>query len=386
MQKTGRAGLSRLTARKNRVGYLFLLPFLFGSFVIFIPALIESLYYSFSTVAIRFDSLDIRWVGWQNYIALFTEDTEFRVMLLSAMRGMLTDLLVIILFSFFLATILNQKFKGRGLVRMIFFLPVLLSTGIISATDTNNLAMTIFNSSGNTAVSQGIAAGGFSVLAQVKQLLLRQNVSSTAVSFIIGTVDNTYSILNYSGVQILIFLSALQSISPSVFESARVEGATKWEEFWKITFPMLTPMILVNTVYTFVDQFTNPKYGILDYIQEKAFSDANAGLGFSSAVSWVYFLVNMILLGLICGVIAPAKQDRRGRRAAPHAAVPIRRPPAHRHLLDVAALEGCALCASGRSVLYHPLSVFYQDRKCLQEPERFSGSDRPLYSQGGDAG
>ena len=104
--------------------------------------------------------------------------------------------------------------------------------------------------------------------------------------------------------QILIFLSALQSISPSVFESARVEGATKWEEFWKITFPMLTPMILVNTVYTFVDQFTNPKYGILDYIQEKAFSDANAGLGFSSAVSWVYFLVNMVLLGLICGVIA----------------------------------------------------------------------------------
>ena len=304
MQKTGRAGLSRLTARKNRVGYLFLLPFLFGSFVIFIPALIESLYYSFSTVAIRFDSLDIRWVGWQNYIALFTEDTEFRVMLLSAMRGMLTDLLVIILFSFFLATILNQKFKGRGLMRMIFFLPVLLSTGIISATDTNNLAMTIFNSSGNTTVSQGIAAGGFSVLAQVKQLLLRQNVSSTAVSFIIGTVDNTYSILNYSGVQILIFLSALQSISPSVFESARVEGATKWEEFWKITFPMLTPMILVNTVYTFVDQFTNPKYGILDYIQEKAFSDANAGLGFSSAVSWVYFLVNMVLLGLICGVIA----------------------------------------------------------------------------------
>lgn len=299
-------GTSRLTTHKNRIGYFFLLPFLFGSFVIFIPALFESLYYSFSTVTIRFDSLDIEWVGWKNYITLFTEDTEFRVMLLDAIRGMLTDLLVIILFSFFLATVLNQQFRGRGFVRMIFFLPVLLSTGIISATDTNNLAMTLFNSSSNStgAVSQSIAGGGFSILSSIEQLLLRQNVSSTVVNFIINTVDNTYSILNHSGVQILIFLSALQSISPSVFESARVEGATKWEEFWKITFPMLTPMILVNTVYTFVDQFTNPKYGILDYIQNKAFSDANAGLGFSAAVSWVYFLVNMILLGIICGVVA----------------------------------------------------------------------------------
>lgn len=296
---------SRLTAHKNRVGYTFMLPFLFGSFVIFLPALFESLYYSFAKVAIRFDSLEIEWVGWKNYVMLFTEDTEFRVMLLDAVQGMLTDLLVIILFSFFLATILNQQFKGRGLVRMIFFLPVLLSTGIISATDTNNLAMTIFNSSSNSsgAVSQSIMGGGFSILTQVEQLLLRQNVSSSVVNFIINTVDNTYGILNHSGVQILIFLSALQSISPSVFESARVEGATKWEEFWKITFPMLTPMILVNTVYTFVDQFANPKYGILDYIQDKAFSDANAGLGFSAAVSWVYFLVNLILLGIICSVI-----------------------------------------------------------------------------------
>ena len=119
---------------------------------------------------------------------------------------------------------------------------------------------------------------------------------------ILYAVDNTYKIVNSSGVQILIFVSALQSINPSVFEAAKVEGATKWEEFWKITFPLLTPMILVNIVYTVVDSFTNPAYKVLDYIESQAFEGNR--LGYASALSWAYFLIVLMVLGVVWRLIA----------------------------------------------------------------------------------
>jgi ABC-type sugar transport system permease subunit len=119
---------------------------------------------------------------------------------------------------------------------------------------------------------------------------------------VIYAIDNTYSIVNSSGVQILIFLSALQSISPSIFESAKVEGATKWEEFWKITFPILTPMILVSTVYTIIDSFTNPRYRVLEYIRENAF--ASNRLGFASAMAWIFFLIIAVIIWMVFGLVS----------------------------------------------------------------------------------
>ena len=130
------------------------------------------------------------------------------------------------------------------------------------------------------------------------------NLPEGITSVIIYAIDNTYTIVNRSGVQILIFLSALQGISPSIFEASKMEGATKWEEFWKITFPMITPMILVNTVYTIVDSFTNPSYGMLKYVQNQMFSLNR--MGYASAVSWVYFAI--ILVVLICVFKVTAKR------------------------------------------------------------------------------
>ena len=187
--------------------------------------------------------------------------------------------------------------RSRRKAFWLLFLPVLLSTGIIAAADTNNMATDLFGSGTNTG--SGIASafsGGLSFL-DLQGLLERSSLDASLVEFITTTVNNTYDIVNSSGVQILIFLSALQSISPALYEAAKVEGATKWEEFWKITFPMLTPMILVNMVYTLVDSFTNPKYGMLNLIQTHAFS--NNQIGYASALSWVYFLLVLVLLGLV---------------------------------------------------------------------------------------
>lgn len=295
---------SKLEAKKNRMGYLFVLPFIIGLLAIFLPALYNSIVYSFSEVAIRLDDVQVTSAGFENYIKAFTEDTEFRVLLLSAMQRTVQDLVVIIIFSFFIATLLNQEFRGRGAARTIFFLPVILATGIIANADANSLVANTFASNTNTGavISSAFGSGGMQTLLSLQDLLYSLNLPTTVMNTILTAVENTYNVVNSSGVQIIIFLAALQSISPSIFEAARVEGATKWEEFWKITFPMITPMILVNVIYTIVDSFTNPQYGILEYIQEQAFS--NSKIGFASALSWIYFIFVAVLLALVTAIIS----------------------------------------------------------------------------------
>lgn len=294
---------SNLLDRKNRVGYLFILPVLIGLIFIFLPALYYSFVYSISTVTIRLDAVQLEASGFQNYVDAFTWDTDFRVLMLAAIQRTITDTFVIIIFSFFIATVLNQKFAGRGVVRTIFFLPVLLATGIIASADTNSVMMGVFGSSSNagSTISSAFTSGGFDVLFSLQDLMESVQINASLKNVILNAVNSSYNTVNSSGVQILIFLAALQSIPPSIFESARVEGATKWEEFWKITFPMITPMIFVNIIYTIVDSFSNPQYGLLRYIQKLAFTDNKIGL--ASAFSWIYFAIILIILGIVSAII-----------------------------------------------------------------------------------
>lgn len=271
---------------------------------IFLPSLVESFSYSLEFATVQFDSVAREYVGFQNYIAALTEDTEFLPKLYGAVQGTLVDLVVILFFSFFIANILNQKFIGRGAARAVFFLPVLVATGIIASADVNNMATSFFGSATNNGESISTAfSGNFASFFDLKSLLESANLNSTLTGVILYAVENTYSVVNSSGVQILIFLSALQTIPSSLFEASKVEGATKWEEFWKITFPMLTPMILVNIVYTIIDSFTNPKYEVLQYILDNSFTNSR-GIGYSCAMSWMFFLIIVICLGIICGLLS----------------------------------------------------------------------------------
>ena len=296
--------VGNLMDRKNRAGYLFIAPFLFGMLFIFLPALAESFKYSLEFAAIKFNYIEQEYIGFENYVEAVTNDTDFLPMLYSAIRGTLVDLVVILFFSFFIANVLNQKFIGRGAARTIFFLPVLVATGIIAGADVNNMATSFFSSSSNTGESISTAfSGNVSSFFDLRSLLESANLNSTLTGVIIYAVDNTYSVVNSSGVQILIFISALQSIPSSLFEASKVEGATKWEEFWKITFPILTPMILVNIVYTIIDSFTNPKYEILQYILDNSFTHSR-GIGYACAMSWMFFVIILLCLGIICGILS----------------------------------------------------------------------------------
>lgn len=281
---------------RTTAGYLFILPSLVGLVFLFIPALINSIVYSFSEVVIDFNQVNSSPVGWANYYEAFFVNTQFRVLLVDGVKGMVVDSILILIFSFFIATILNQRFIGRSFARTIFFLPVILSTGLVatvqSATSNFNPFVTV--------VTAGTRFGGTGALGSLFNLsgfLYRLSVNETLSNAIVYAVNNTYNVVNSSGVQIIIFLSALQSIPPSLFEASKVEGASKWEEFWKITFPMITPMIFVNFVYTIIDSFTNPIYGLMSYIQTQAFGYNR--LGFGAALAWIYFAIILVLLGTV---------------------------------------------------------------------------------------
>lgn len=291
----------RLTTKKDLHGYVFILPFLIGLAAISLPCIVQSLMYAFEDVQLSFELVSRTGAGWANFRYAFGSDTVYRTVLLETVRGMLIDTVIILSFSFFISTLLVQEFRGRALARTLFFLPVILSTGIIAAAD-----VTAAGFAGGAADNAGTAIGSafgseLSSFFDLQELLMSLDVPRSLSETVAYAVDSTYTVVNRSGVQILIFLSALNGISPSIFEASRVEGATRWEEFWKITFPMITPMILVNFVYTIVDTFTYPGYGMLAYIQTQAFSLNR--MGYASALSWIYFAIVFVLLGIVYGVL-----------------------------------------------------------------------------------
>lgn len=292
---------SNLIARRARSGYLFLLPVILGLVFIFLPALVNSLWYSFNNVTIGLGSIETEFVGLKNFKDAFVSDPDYVTLLISASKGIFFDTAVIILFSFFMSNVLNQKFIGRGLARMVFFMPVVLSVGIVADLEASN---ELYNAASIVEEGTGTAFDqlGMQAYFQAGRLLQIMGLPAAMTSIIKTISDTMHTILNASGVQILIFLSALQAINPSVFEAAKMEGASKWEEFWKITFPMLLPSVLVCVVYTVISTFTNPTYGVMDFIQQKAFRKGQ--MGYASALSWIYFVIVLVVLGVTTGIIS----------------------------------------------------------------------------------
>lgn len=289
----------RLSRRKDAVGYWFILPFVIGFAVIFLPSIVRSLIYCFCRVGLSEGQFVQIPLGFQNFYDLFATDINYRQILLEAVRGIFVDSLIILIFSFFVANVLNQKFIGRGFCRTVLFIPVILATGLVAEINTSNtLFQTLYGSNTGSEVAAGFASSGASLF-DLEQALQTVNLGEDFTRIIVDAVQQVSDIVNRSGVQILIFLSGLQSISPSIFEAAKVEGATSWESFWKITFPMLSPMILVSAVYTIVDTFTQPAYGMLNLIQSTAFGGKLDQMGYASAMSWVYFLIVAAVLGIV---------------------------------------------------------------------------------------
>ena len=294
-----------LEKQKSTFGWLFILPFLLGFVLIYLPMIVSSIQISFSSIAYEDIGQVLTWVGFENYSNALLKEADFTKTLVECLGGMAFDIPAIIIFSLFMAILLNQDMKGRAAFRAIFFVPVIVSTGIIESIDLQNtlaqLGDQVSNLNGD-GVEGAVNAGTEIINAiDVERFFGTMKIGSELATVVSGWANNVYSIVNRSGVQMLIFLAALQSISPSIYESCKVEGATGWETFWKITFPMISPMILVNLVYTIIDSFTTKSNVMMSFITT-ASNEAN-GKPLGTAMAWLYFLIVILILA-ICTAFA----------------------------------------------------------------------------------
>lgn len=269
-------------AQKQEIsGYLFISPFILGFLLLFLMPLIQSISYSVSELKMGIDGFELVPVQWANYEKALFIDPDFIRTLVESVGQMFFDVPIILIFSFFAATLLNQNFKGRGIVRVIFFLPVIMVSGVIGSTNTAAMIREGMQmESEQSAIMMSTALADF---------LLQMEMSPQFTMYIMKAVDGISDVVVQSGVQILVFLAGLQSIPSSLYESASIEGATAWESFWKITFPMIGSLILVNTVYTIVNSFTSSKNEVIRMI--KNVISQNIDYGLASAMSWIYFIV-----------------------------------------------------------------------------------------------
>ena len=300
--KRRRRKIASLDRRKARAGWFFVLPFLIGFAFIYLPMVWQSLQISFSQIIFgKEGAYSIVWVGIQNYKNAIQVDPEFtQVLLKQGLPSLAVDIPAILIFSLFMAIMLNTKMIGRAVFRSIFFIPVVLSTGIMESIAAMDV-LTDYMESGE-GIDDGSGKTQETLVSADDLALLFSNmkVGNELVKTITDIVNNIFDIVNRSGVQMLIFLAALQSISPAIYESCKIDGATAWETFWKITLPMISPMILVNGIYTIIDSFTTESNPVMVYVQ-KVYSEYQE---MSTAMAWMYFVIVGLIVALIAAVMS----------------------------------------------------------------------------------
>ena len=297
-KKKKRVGLTR---HRARLGYAFISPFIIGFIFFMIKPLYQSLTMSLSAVDVSVNGFIMEWNNYGNYVRAFTVDPEFNRMLVTSIATMFYRSLATIVFSFFVALLLNQKFKGRALVRSIFFLCVILSSGVLVGLEYNNALLSQLKA---TIEEQGSSN---TITAVLEEILVSNTggvngISAKVFKTLFEIIDSIYDVAMASGIQIIIFLSGLQNISPSMYEAADMEGCTSWERLWKITVPMVSPLLLVCWVYTIIDFFTKSDNVIMKKINDVMIGQLN--YGFSSALAWIYFIVVMAMIGLTSLIIS----------------------------------------------------------------------------------
>lgn len=285
-----------LMKKRARYGYIFVLPFLIGFIFFVAKPLVQSIIFSFQDISYTTTGYEAVFAGVKHYENLLFTDPTYRTLVLKSFGTMLLKTPIIIFFSFFMAILLNDKFKGRTVARAILFLPVILSSSTLLGLSVDEI---LSSSSGGSGIVDAAASEMLS--SRMITLMTALNLPSSFTNYLTGAVDGIAEIVMSSGVQILLFLAGLQTITPSQLEAARVEGANAWEIFWKITMPLLSPIILVSTLYTIIDLTAANNNTVISSI---ASSYNKLKIGEGSAEAWIYLGLVLILIGLVYWVLS----------------------------------------------------------------------------------
>lgn len=279
--------------RKSMYGRLFILIWGIGVLLFFVTPFVRTIFYSLNNL--NFRTLDTTPAGFSFYVRMFTKDTGFIQNLGTVLMNLLYEVPIIVMFSLFIAVVLNREFRGRLFFRAVFFLPVIVMSGVVfTLLSKDTQSSEIMSQAGNSSTM-------FTNLTSLNDLLSAFGFGDKIIGFISNVVSRVIDTAWKSGVQILLCLAGLQSVSPALYEAARMEGATKWEEFWKITFPMLTPVLLVSTVYTIIDSFTSSSNALITYINTVSFQ--NFEYSYGCAMSLTYCVIMLVIVGLTAALL-----------------------------------------------------------------------------------
>jgi len=294
-----------LKKQRAIAGIIFSSPFIIGLIILFVPAVISLFRFSLNDIEVLVggNGYKMTFAGLDYYSEAVLKDAKFNRMLVESISSMLVQTPVILIFSLFAASLLNQEFKGRLFARMVFFIPVIVSTGIIAFIDNNWVSSMTVNKLGNI-LSDGEGLGLEVILSQL-------DFGKGLLDVVVSAADGLNEIIRSSGMQIFIFLAAFQEVPPSLYEAAKVEGCSAWECFWKITIPSVTPQIIICGVYTLIDVYTATDTEIYTYIEDFAFVSNQQSL--ASAMNVIYLLAVGVVILLAAGIIklSGKKQERR---------------------------------------------------------------------------
>ena len=291
-----------LEVKQRRYGYLFTLPFIIGAIVFIVFPLIVSVICSFATVkqGNGFMGYDYSNWGLVNYSKVWIESNSFAQVVSDSLLNMVTTVPVVVIFAFFRASVLNAKFRGRGFARSVMFMPVIISSGLIVGLSGDALAQQMMSGGGERFAETAASGGAIQVTEAFQIMLEEMDIADWMVNLIIGSVSGISTIVSMSAVSIVIFIAGLQSISPSIYEASYIEGATKWEVFWKISLPMVSPLILLSVVYTIVDNFNGSTNRVISSIHHNIIS-MKFDIASSMAVS--YSLIILVILAVVFAVL-----------------------------------------------------------------------------------
>ena len=282
--------------RKGLYGYGFIGLWALGTIYFFIAPLVMSLIYSFNETKVEVGGMEMKWIGMKNYVNAFRKDQDYTLALVDMLKNTALRTPLIIIFSIFIALVLNQKFKGRTFARAVFFLPVIIATGPVMDIINGNMSTGGY-SGGSEQFSTMFEAN---LVDQLLNFLGIYNISDRLSNIINSLTTDIFNLVWNSGIQILLILAALQGISPASKEAAQMEGATSWEFFWKITLPTISPMILACVVYTVVDSFVDPGNKVMTIVLNKS---TNWQHGYSAAMAWAYFAIIGVCLAIIVAIL-----------------------------------------------------------------------------------
>lgn len=286
-----------LKQREGMMGYLFVLPWIIGVLVFVLRPLAQSFNFALSQVKMTPQGRQITFIGVRNFTQILQEDATFPTELASYLVKTIMATPIIVVFALIIALLLNSKIKGKGFFRLIFFLPVIIASGPVMS----------------QLMSQG--AGSIPAMNTSAIQSLIGFLPGFIVDAIMGLFENIVMYLWYSGVQILIFLAAVQKIDNSLYEAAKMDGGSTWECFWKITLPTIKPMTLLNVVYTIIYLSNNEQNSIIETIKDAMFGTTGSkGYGYASAMAWLYAVIVTVLVAVFAAVLA-FKKDIYAKKA-----------------------------------------------------------------------